>query len=291
MPHKGAHVLLEALRGLPQEAFEVSLYGMVVPFWQSYVDRLQETARGLPVRFCGVYPHEEVSTVLARHDVLVMPGVCEETFSLMTREALLAGLPVVAARRGALPEVIQDEENGLLFEPENAADLRRCLTRLINEPELVERLRAAPPRVKAIEAYAQDMEEIYAEVCAPAVRVPTLQRQLVVHSQKATALRQESEHLHAENTTLRAQVSALQERCCQIAAAKATVERERDSALLSMQEVSDRLCLREGQLQEREERLKAIYASTTWKLYRCYAALEHWVVHWPAAVLRRWLHK
>ena len=119
-PPKGAHILVEALRGLPVGTVEVSLYGAVLPYWQPYVDQLRRQATDLPVRFCGVYRHEQFAEILSAHDVLIMPMVCEETFSLVVREALTVGLPVVAARRGALPAVIEDEVNGLLFEPENA---------------------------------------------------------------------------------------------------------------------------------------------------------------------------
>jgi len=160
-PPKGAHVLVEALRGLPAEAIETSLYGATLPFWQPYVDRLQESGQGLSVYFRGSYSHDRIGEILAEHDVLAMPMVCEETFSLLAREALVAGLPVVAARRGALPEIIQDGVNGLLFQPENAADLRHCLRRLIEEPDLVERLRPVEFHTKTMAEYAQEMEEIY----------------------------------------------------------------------------------------------------------------------------------
>ena len=153
-PPKGAHVLVEAVRGLPAEAFEVSLYGASSAFWQPYLDRLRAETQGLPVHFYGSYPHEQVAAILSRHDVLVVPGICEETFSIVTREALLAGLPVVAARRGALPEAIQDGENGLLFEPENANDLRRCLAQLLAEDRKSARLNSSHSRASRMPSSA-----------------------------------------------------------------------------------------------------------------------------------------
>lgn len=160
-PPKGAHLLVDALTHLPADTVEVSLYGAVLPYWQPYVDQLRGQAAGLPVHFRGPYRHEHFPEILAAHDVLVMPMICEETFSLVVREALAAGLPVVAARRGALPAVIEDGVNGLLFEPEDATDLRRCLLRLLNEPGLLERLRSAKPQFKMMSAYAAEMEQIY----------------------------------------------------------------------------------------------------------------------------------
>jgi glycosyltransferase involved in cell wall biosynthesis len=162
-PHKGAHILLEALKGLPRDRVEVSLYGVEWSRWQTYIEQLHAAAKELPVKFCGAYQHEQLASILAQHDVLVMPMIWQEAFSLLAREALLAGVPVIAARRGALIEAVEDGVNGLFFEPENASDLRRCLQRLIAEPELLAQLRQAKPHVKTVEEYAQDIEGIYSD--------------------------------------------------------------------------------------------------------------------------------
>ena len=164
LPHKGPHLLVEATRGLPGGSIEVSLYGSRVAAWQAYADQLEADATDLPIRFCGTYRHDELSTILARHDVLVVPSICEETFSLVTREALQAGLPVIAARRGALPAVIRDGVNGLLFEAENADDLRRCLERLRTDTRLRGQLTPASTPMRDPQAYAQDMEAVYEAV-------------------------------------------------------------------------------------------------------------------------------
>jgi glycosyltransferase involved in cell wall biosynthesis/GT2 family glycosyltransferase len=169
LPHKGAQVLLAALQGMPPDSVQVSLYGAEVAFQHTYADQLRQTAAELSVRvqFRGAYQRTELSAILAQHDVFVIPSICEETFSLVTREALQAGLPVIAARRGALPEAIQysldglDGQNGLLFEPNNATDLRRCLLRLVDEPGLLEQLRPKGFVWRDADAYAQDIEQTY----------------------------------------------------------------------------------------------------------------------------------
>lgn len=273
LPHKGAHVLVEALKGLPSEAIEVSVYGAVVPARQSYVYRLREEAHGLPVQFYAAYPHDQLASILSQHDVLVMPMIWEETFSILTREALRAGLPVVAARRGALPEAIQDGVNGLLFEPENAADLRRCLARLVAEPGLLERLRHVNPPMKTVDEYASDIEEMYAEVCAESYRIRTLRRRLAEQYRVDTALQQESERLRGEIRGLHAQRAVLQEERDRLTAEKAATEQERDRALAAVRELENMLKAQEEQVRERNARLDAIYASMTWKLYRLWRSV------------------
>jgi glycosyltransferase involved in cell wall biosynthesis len=289
LPHKGAHVLIDAVKGLPAEAIEISLYGATLPFWQSYVDRLQEEARNLPVRFCGVYSHEQLGSILAGHDVLVMPMIWEETFSILTREALMAGVPVVAARRGALPEVVQDGVNGLLFEAENAADLRRCLARLLAEPKLVNRLRSVPLTVKTTEEYAGEVEEVYSQLCALPARVQSLQKTLRERHRLYTALSQACARLQAEAQELSVQNDALHAERDRLGVEKLRIEQERDQALAAVHELRAAVDQREKDLRERDARLAAIYASTTWKLYRSYAAMTDWLVRRPLGKLSRWL--
>ena len=178
LPHKGAHVLLTALRRMPPGRVQVSVYGAEVASRRDYADQLRRTAAGLdkrsvPVRFYGAYQRAELSDILAQHDVCVVPSIGEEPFSLVTREALRAGLPVLAARHGAVPEVIREGRNGLLFKPNDAEDLGGCLRRLVDEPWLLDQLRPPAPDPAAdfapdpefvwrdAHAYARDMERTY----------------------------------------------------------------------------------------------------------------------------------
>ena len=55
-------------------------------------------------------------------DILVAPAI-DEPFGLTVAEAGSYGLPVVAARSGAFPELIENGRTGLLFAPGDAADL------------------------------------------------------------------------------------------------------------------------------------------------------------------------
>ncbi len=164
LPHKGAQVLLHALKGLPAEQAQVSFYGVGLASKQAYIDQLRQAAADLSVHWGGVYDRSELPAILARHNVCIIPSICEETFSLVAREALQVGLPVIAARRGALPELIHDGHNGLLFEPGNADALRRCLRRLLDEPALLAGLKSARFVWRDADTYARDVEQTYEAV-------------------------------------------------------------------------------------------------------------------------------
>lgn len=289
MPHKGAHLLVEALQGLPTHMVQASLYGGIVPFWQGYVDRVREAACGVNLRFCGSYTHDQLATILAHHDVLVVPALCEETFSLVTREALTAGLPVVAARQGALLEVIQDGVNGLFFAPGDAADLRWCLQRLLSEPELLNRLHtgAVETPVKPLEVYAEEIERVYREVSTQeGAQAP----------QRLASVRQVVAELSAENALLRQEHARLQEMLRvgeqerqHLQQERDRLQREQQDTLTMLREQQETLRLRERELAEQRVRLAAIYASTTWKLYCGYAFLRETFVRHPLRLIKRWL--
>jgi len=84
------------------------------------------------VTFPGFLPTEEYRALFRCADVFVMPSVCELQ-SITTLEAMASGLPVVAAKKYALPELVNHGVNGFLFEPGNSGQLadfvRDILTR------------------------------------------------------------------------------------------------------------------------------------------------------------------
>lgn len=62
--------------------------------------------------------------------VSVLPSV-EEAFGLVLVESMAAGTPVVGARSGAIPEVLDDDSVGRLFEPDDQRALERALLEVI----------------------------------------------------------------------------------------------------------------------------------------------------------------
>ncbi len=86
---------------------------------------------------------DSVSEVLTDLDVLVHCSLRPEPFGRVLIEAMALGVPVVAARAGGVPEIVEHGVNGLLAEPGDARDYLGRVGRLISEPKFATRLTAA----------------------------------------------------------------------------------------------------------------------------------------------------
>jgi glycosyltransferase involved in cell wall biosynthesis len=77
---------------------------------------------------------EQTSRYLLSFDVFVLPSLSEGLSSAIL-SAMASSLPVVATDVGGIPELIRNEEEGLLVPPGDPAALARALRRLCNEPQ------------------------------------------------------------------------------------------------------------------------------------------------------------
>ncbi|OGP88468.1 MAG: hypothetical protein A2156_03305 [Deltaproteobacteria bacterium RBG_16_48_10] len=164
LPLKGLHILIQAFKGLPEGRATLTIYGSRTPWNEVYYDHLKQQASGLSVDFRGPFQRERLSEALRDQDVVVLPSICYESFSFVIREASSLGIPVIASRIGAIPEAIEEEVNGLFFEPGAPEDLRRCLFRFLRDPGLVQRMASKTKKAKLMDEHAAELVEIYQKV-------------------------------------------------------------------------------------------------------------------------------
>ena len=97
------------------------------------VDHVSRLGLGSRVCFRGWVHHVDLAATYAAGDVLL--HACEtETFGLAVLEAFRHGLPVIAPAAMALPELVHDGENGLLFRPHDRAQAVAALMALFDDP-------------------------------------------------------------------------------------------------------------------------------------------------------------
>lgn len=126
-PPKGVDVLIDAFKTLQQRDAELWVAGNGKP---DYEIALRAQAQGdARIRFLGrVTPGDFYPQV----DVVVVPSLWNDILPTVVFEAMAFGKPVIGSRRGGIPEMIRDGENGLLFEPRQLAALLTSLRKLAN---------------------------------------------------------------------------------------------------------------------------------------------------------------
>jgi glycosyltransferase involved in cell wall biosynthesis len=92
------------------------------------------------VDFLRGVPFEEIPGLLNASTLVLMPSRYPEGFGLVALEAALMARPVIAARAGALEEVVVDGETGVLVEREDWRAVADAITRLLARPDEARRL-------------------------------------------------------------------------------------------------------------------------------------------------------
>ncbi len=93
------------------------------------------------VRPSPAFAPDDLMSVLGRADVLVIPSIARESFSIAAREALVAGLAVITSDCLGPEEVVRDDINGLITPTGDAPALADAMRTLVDDPETLQRLR------------------------------------------------------------------------------------------------------------------------------------------------------
>jgi len=108
------------------------------PLRESLESLVAQLGIGEAGEFAGAVPNTQVPGLLNRHAIAVVPSVVaasgdQEGLGLVTIEAMGCGCAVLASDLPAIRDVVQDGDNGLLFEAGNAEALAHCLEALLND--------------------------------------------------------------------------------------------------------------------------------------------------------------
>ena len=140
---KGPDVLIEAasyvVAHLPHVTFCLTGDGEMKEELHAQVEGLQIEAH---VTFHGACPQEETVARMREADVVALPSRWEGC-PYVVLEAFQAGVPVVAASVGGVPELIKEGVNGVLVEADNAEALCDGLLGLLRDPDKRRRLAEA----------------------------------------------------------------------------------------------------------------------------------------------------
>ncbi len=144
LDQKGQDIFVQAAAALaprfPEAGFVV--VGSPFPGNQEHRRRLDRLVEELQLsdRITCISDVEDIAAMYAALDVCVLPARKPEGLGNVLIEAMAMGKPLVGSAIGGIPEIIEDGQNGLLVDANNAGLLARALERLLADPALCRRM-------------------------------------------------------------------------------------------------------------------------------------------------------
>ena len=117
---KGVDTLLESASQLP--------YNLKIIGGGTLFDSYKEKYRHKHIEFLGQMKPEELYPIVQKAKFLTIPSVWYENNPFSVIEALCMGTPVLGARIGGIPELIEEGKNGFLFTPGNIKELQNKIS-------------------------------------------------------------------------------------------------------------------------------------------------------------------
>ena len=145
-PRKNVGRLLQAydrLRQICPAAPQLVLAGQPATDADQLLATLRQPRFAGCVRHEGYVSEERLKSLYADASAVVLPSL-DEGFGIPALEAMTVGVPLVAARRGALPDLVSDA--ALLVNPLDVEELSKAMQAVVTDPELRERLSQAGPK-------------------------------------------------------------------------------------------------------------------------------------------------
>jgi glycosyltransferase involved in cell wall biosynthesis len=148
------------------QRLELHIYGGLTTN-PAYVNQLRRLSGGDDrIYFHGRVENTRVPDVLANLDVAVVPSIWYENSPIAIQEAHASGTPVVTAGIGGMAELVRDGVDGLHFRCNDSTDLARVLQRLIDDPDLLPRLRSGVRQPRSVDQEMSQLLHIYDQVIA-----------------------------------------------------------------------------------------------------------------------------
>ncbi len=145
-PEKGLHLLVESFAtlnsdpALPPVRLRIGGYKSSgdEPYYETLLSQIKRLGLADRFEYVGELDRPQKIAFLHSIDVMGMATIYHESKGLSVLEAFANGVPVVAPRHGAFPEMIEHTSGGLLCEPNNPADLAAKLRQFIVDRTLID---------------------------------------------------------------------------------------------------------------------------------------------------------
>lgn len=141
VPSKGIEFLIEAAHIINQNCqydFSVEIVGTTYPnsnYHMQILEKIEKNHLTQIVKFHGRAAQVHMNALYERADIFILPSL-KEGFGIVLLEAMHYGLPIISTKVSAIPELIQEGENGILVPPADASKLADAMTQLMINPIL-----------------------------------------------------------------------------------------------------------------------------------------------------------
>ena len=168
VPHKGQRYLVDAAHLVVQEVPDARFVILGEGELREHIEK-QVHQHHLEKHVLVPGFRADVLGCLKGFDVFVMSSVTEGLGTSLL-DAMACSLPIVATRAGGIPEIVEDEVNGLLVPPRDHTALARSIVRMLKDAGLRQRMgEAGFARVRerfTVERMVQQTADVYRRVTA-----------------------------------------------------------------------------------------------------------------------------
>lgn len=162
LPHKGAHILINAFILANQKNLHLKVFGDPT-YDKDYFEYLKDISKNKNIEFLGRYHDEDLSGILNDLDLVSLPSIWWENTPLVMLKAMAQKVPIIVSDLPGMTEIVQDNKNGFVFKVGDSEDLKNRLIILAQDSTVLQEIRKHVSYLKRIEEEAFEYERIYIE--------------------------------------------------------------------------------------------------------------------------------
>lgn len=149
---KGLIYLLKSIKELPSN---IDFHIVGTGDQESFLKQYAQDNNLKNVQFLGHKNHNELKEEYQNCISTILPCTWFEIFGLTNIESFINGKPIIASNIGGIPEIVENDVTGLLFKPANVEELKKCILKYWENPELAI-LHGKNGYHKALKEYTED---------------------------------------------------------------------------------------------------------------------------------------
>lgn len=152
---KGVPTLVKAARQLP--------YKLIIIGEGPLMEELKTLATGANIELVGYKQWSEIKALVGHARFSVISSECNENNPLSVIEAQCLGTPVLGARMGGIPELIEEGKSGMLFESKDVVDLKIKIEAMFSHTFNYEALAKSSQERYSADIYYKQLMKLYVE--------------------------------------------------------------------------------------------------------------------------------